>query len=81
MEWLKDKLNQLSQDILKCWKSWTIWFNGAITSIALGLPYLQDAFPQLQPYIPNNEYMKILGTITAINILLRFKTKSRIADK
>lgn len=63
------------------WKSWTIWFNGLMTTIVVALPSVQDAFPQIQSYLPANIYKYAMGALVAGNILLRFKTNKSLADK
>jgi len=67
--------------IKNAWKSWTIWFNGVATAIVLGLPSAQDAFPQLQAYLPANVYKYAMAALVVGNILLRFKTNKSLADK
>lgn len=63
------------------WKSWTIWFNAFASAILLGLPSAQDAFPQIQSYLPANVYKYAMGALILGNILLRFKTNKSLSDK
>lgn len=63
------------------WKSWTIWVNGLAASIMVILPVAQDSVPQLQAYIPDHVYKIAMGVIVALNIALRFKTTTDLANK
>lgn len=62
-------------------KSLTAWFNAAFASIVLALPMLQDTFPQLQAYLPDNVYKVMIVIVIVGNFLIRFKTKQDLADK
>lgn len=63
------------------WKSWTIRVNAAFAMLIGGLPFLQDAFPAMQPYVDERHYKWAMGSIVIANILLRFKTTQCLADK
>ncbi len=62
-------------------RSWTIWFNGVAAIAWAGLPSLQEAFPQLQSYLPAKGYQYAMGLIIVGNILMRFRTKTSLAAK
>lgn len=63
------------------WRSLTIWFNGVVAVVVPGLPMLQDAFPQLQPLVPDHLYRYALALVIVANIALRFKTTQDLATK
>ena len=63
------------------WRSTTIWFNGVMATAMVVLPVAQDAFPQLQEYVPSNVYKLAMGAVIVANILLRFKTTTDLAEK
>lgn len=62
-------------------RSWTIHFNIWVMAAIEALPMLQDAFPQLQPYIPANLYQSGLALLVVGNLLLRFRTSTSLAHK
>ena len=63
------------------WRSWTIWINSLLAVIILGLPMLQESFPQLQNYLPDHIYKNVMLLIIGANIILRFKTVQDLALK
>lgn len=70
------------KDRLKnAWKSWTIWVNSIAASFVVILPVAQESIPQLQAYLPDHVYKLAMGVVIALNIALRFKTTSDLADK
>ena len=81
MEWLKDELNGLLLDLKRVYVSLTIWVNGIALAAVSFLPLIQDYFPQMQEYLSPSFYKGAMGTIVAINIILRFKTSSKLRDK
>jgi hypothetical protein len=78
---LKDTLNKAVAWLKGVFHSWTIWFNGFILSATAMLPMLQDQFPTLQEYLPDNVYKAIMGSIAAVNILLRMKTTKPLSER
>lgn len=62
-------------------RSMTIWFNTAAGCLVLILPVAQDAFPQMQGYLPADAYRWLMGIIIAANIILRFRTAVDLAEK
>lgn len=73
-------MNKIKQYLGGVWKSWTIWINGIIL---IGLQFadsLAVTLPIVREHLPPSAY-SFLGTLAAINILLRFKTNKSIADK
>lgn len=65
----------------KLWQSWTIWFNGALAAIAMGLPYAMDQLPMLQAVVPASIYEWLLRIVVVGNFILRLKTNTGIALK
>lgn len=63
------------------WKSWTVWFNGVIVALIALLPQLQDALPQLAPYVSPEIYKNATLFIVVVNLCLRFKTSTSLAAK
>ncbi len=80
-EWLKDLYVRVKEDMVKAHKSLTIWFNGIIGMLIVALPTAQDSFPALQEYIPENLYHYGMGLLIVGNMLLRFRTSTRLAAK
>lgn len=69
-------------DTLKgMWKSWTVWFNGVAVALITALPMLQDALPQLAPYMSAEVYKSATLAIVLVNLALRFKTSASLASK
>jgi hypothetical protein len=62
-------------------KSLTIWFNSLAGTLAIALPFAQEALPEMQAYLPTNTYQWLMGAVVLGNILLRFKTVSDLAHK
>lgn len=62
-------------------RSMTIWVNSVFGAVVLGLPELQSAFPQMQPYVPDQFFKYAMGAVIAANIALRFKTNKDLAAK
>lgn len=65
----------------KAWKSLTIWFNSAALSLIPAVEFAKDSFPEMQSYVDHGFYKWVMGTVVAVNILLRFKTNKDLADK
>ena len=62
-------------------KSWTIWFNSLCLAVVPVIDILKDSLPQLQEYIDATTY-KLLGlTVLLVNIGLRIKTTTSLAEK
>lgn len=63
------------------WKSLTIWFNG-LAGLLLGMAdTLKDYLPFAQSYVTADILKYAAIGIVVVNVLLRFKTKSSLADK
>lgn len=62
-------------------RSLTLWFNAVAASVVTALPILQDAFPAMHDYIPDNLYKSAMGVVVAGNILLRFRTNQPLESK
>ena len=76
MSWgtMKAKLANMHRSI-------TIWFNGVLGTVAVGLPMAQDNFPQLQSYVPEKWYHYMMGALVVGNIMLRFKTSKALEER
>ncbi len=79
--WLADLYAIFRADLAKAHKSMTIWFNAVFGAAVAALPFAQEQLPQLQEYLPANFYHYLMAAVVAGNILLRFKTRSALADK
>lgn len=62
-------------------RSLTAKFNAIFASVIIALPMLQDVFPQMQAYLPDNIYKVIAVIVIVGNFLIRFKTTKDLADK
>lgn len=67
------------------WKSLTVWFNGIMIAM---LPFadhiaavMMDWMPQLTPYLGETLAKNVGLFVVVMNILLRFRTKSDLAQK
>jgi len=74
-------MTTLNLKLRGAWRSLTIWFNSVSLTLFAVLPTAQDAFPQMQAYLPEHLYKWGMGIVIAANIALRFKTASDLADK
>ena len=74
-------LTVLKQRLRGAKRSLTIWVNSVFGTVVLLLPVAQDAFPQLQGYLPDDVYKGLMGLVIAANIVLRFKTTADLKDK
>jgi hypothetical protein len=63
------------------WKSWTIWLNGIGLMLVAYLPDMASTFPQLQPYMGENAYSRVMFALTVANIMLRFKTSRPLQER
>lgn len=91
LEYLKDLAKRIREDAAKAYKSWTIWFNGVLTALNGAWLYLlanpdllqqaQAALPQLEGLLSPRAMTGITMAINLVNIVLRFKTSGRMADK
>lgn len=63
------------------YKSLTIWVNGILAVVIPSLPMLADSIPQMQPYLTPSLYQWIGGGVVVLNIALRFRTSTSLADK
>lgn len=71
----------ISAKLSGAYKSWVIWFNGLLGSLAVAVPAISDALPQLRHYIPDNTYSAITALLVVGNLILRFKTDKPLEDK
>jgi len=78
---MKEFLAKVWADLQQAHRSATIWFNGVMVAAMAGLPDLMQSFPQLHGLIPEAIYQHMWAFIVAGNIVLRFKTKSSLAEK
>jgi len=81
ISYLKDLIERIKADLYSAHKSLTIWFNSILGTAALILPTAQDQIPALQAYLPLHIYNYLMGAVVLGNIILRFKTTKRLADK
>lgn len=62
-------------------KSLTIWFNATALTILPLLDALQAGLPLMQQYSNGRMFASFAMTVLLVNIFLRFKTDSDLADK
>jgi len=79
--YFKDLLASIREDSKKLHKSATIWFNSVMGTLAVVLPFAQDQLPAMQAYLPAHIYNYMMGAVVLGNIVLRYKTTKRLADK
>ena len=60
------------------WKSWTIWFNSVVGTVAVLLPELLSQLPVLKEYLPTDLYRWLFLIVMIGNIGLRFKTNTGV---
>ena len=80
-EFVIAKTKSIKDDLLKIHKSMTIWFNGLMLTLMEVIPFAQDQFPQLQAYVSPNFYKHAMIALVVGNIILRFKTNSKLSNK
>lgn len=81
ISWLRDKWKELKLDLAKSHKSLTILFNTSLAGIAFAIPELIAFIPQLQDYLPEADYKKLMIVALVGNFILRFKTTKAVRDK
>lgn len=74
-------MSQIIPKLQSAHKSITVWFNGVIASIALGLPYAAETFPILKDYVSGHMYKHVMAALIIGNIILHFRPTTRAADK
>jgi hypothetical protein len=62
-------------------RSLTIWVNGLILALLPALDYAKDSLPQLADYLSPEHYKAIMLVVVGLNIALRFRTSTSLADK
>jgi hypothetical protein len=80
-DWLKDLHTRVRADLAKAHKSLTLWFNGIAGTAVVVLPFAQEQLPQLRDYLDAGFYHALMGAVVAGNIILRFRTRTALADK
>jgi hypothetical protein len=71
----------LKQKLRGMRKSMTIWFNGLMLAALPLAEYARDSLPQLSDYLSPTTYKTIGLAVVAVNIVLRFRTSTSLADK
>jgi hypothetical protein len=89
--WMQDLLKRIREDAAKAYKSWTVVINAISAGLGGAWLYLManpDVLAQAQAVLPQLDGLlspKVLTLVTmafnVINVILRFKTSGRIADK
>ena len=74
-------MKNLLAKVKNMWRSWTIWFNGIGIAIVSFWPDLVSNFPTLQGYVSESIFKSTMAAILIINLILRFKTTTDLADK
>lgn len=59
-------------------KSWSVWFGGALVALPVVLP---DVIPILTDLLGPDASKRVVQVIGLVTILLRFKTKESIKEK
>jgi len=80
-DYLKDLLARFKADLRRAHKSITIWFNGVLGLLAMVLPFALEQLPAMQAYLPAQIYNYMMGAVVLGNIVLRFRTSQRLAEK
>lgn len=78
-------LNQVFGKV-KAWvagvfKSWTMWFNGALLTAGMYASEIQMALPTLREFVTPELYGKVFIGAAAVNLLLRMKTNTSLNNK
>lgn len=63
------------------WKSWTIRFNLLFGAFVTNFDTIRDSLPQIQPYMTPALFGKLMVAAFVVNLMLRFKTTTSLADK
>jgi len=79
--YVMDKWQLFFAKLINSWKSLHIWFNGSIGLLIAALPFLQDQFPQMQPFLNDAAYRWMMGGIVAANIISRFYITQCLSKK
>lgn len=62
-------------------RSMVVWLNSMIAVIVPGLDYAQSQIPLLYNVLPENLYGWSFGLVVALNVMLRFRTKTALEYK
>lgn len=62
-------------------RSATIWFNLIFGAFMSNFDTIRQSLPEIQPYLPASLFGKLMVVAFIVNIALRFKTNSSLADK
>ncbi len=63
------------------WKSLTIWFNSLAGIVVMMGDTIKENLPMMQQYMTAENVKVAAIVVVAINVALRFKTNSSLADK
>lgn len=63
------------------WRSWTLWFAGALAALPEVLPMVRDSWPDFAPFIPAALQSHVMQLIALGITLLRIKTRTSLAGK
>jgi hypothetical protein len=72
---------KLQQKLRGMRKSAVIWFNGLMLAALPLAEYARDSLPQLTDYLSPSTYRTIGLAVVVVNIVLRFRTSTSLADK
>ena len=62
-------------------KSLVVWFNSTVALAVPALDYAQQQIPLLYNILPTNLYGWSFGLVVALNVLLRFRTRTALEYK
>ncbi len=79
--YVMDKWQLFLAKLSKVHTSFHIWFNGTVGTIVVLLPFLQDQFPQMQPYMTETTFRWAMGIIVLANIMARFYITKCLSKK
>ncbi len=79
--YITDKWKLFLEKLKRAHTSAHIWINGAIGTVVVVLPFLQDQFPQMQPYMTETTFRWAMGIIVLANIIARFYITQSLSKK
>jgi hypothetical protein len=78
---LKTRLYEIQARLRGAMRSKTAWFNGLCAVAMVKAEMLQQALPQLAPYMKPENYQHLMLGILVVNLVLRFVTTKSLAEK
>jgi hypothetical protein len=71
----------MKEKLRGAWRSLTVWLNGVFLAALPIYEAVKDSLPEAQQYLPDNVYKWVGVAVVVVNLGLRFRTNSDLAQK